>query len=62
MWSKKFNRRNQMIESKLTTKATAELQEEIEKELAAEIPDPPEGAAAALGLKEETDEDTEGDE
>lgn len=51
-----------MIESKLTTKATAELQEEIEKELAAEIPDPPEGAAAALGLKEETDEDTEGDE
>ena len=55
-----------MIESKLTTKATAELQEEIEKELAANIPDPPQGAAAALGAEElekddEIDEDTQGD-
>ena len=55
-----------MIESKLTTKATAELQEEIQKELAADIPDPPQGAAAALGLEElgmeeELDENTQGD-
>tara|TARA_R110000824_G_scaffold118139_2_gene270329 strand:+ start:112 stop:282 length:171 start_codon:yes stop_codon:yes gene_type:complete len=55
-----------MIESKLTTKATAELQEEIEKELAANIPDPPQGAAAALGPEElekdeEIHEDTQGD-
>jgi len=55
-----------MIESKLTTKATAKLQEEIQKELAANIPDPPQGAAAALGPEElekdeELDEDTQGD-
>ena len=55
-----------MIESKLTTKATAELQEEIQKEHAADIPDPPPGAAAALGLEElgkeeELDENTQGD-
>ena len=55
-----------MIKSELKTKATAELQQEIEKELAAEIPDPPQGAAAALEPKEleqddENDEDTEGD-
>ncbi len=55
-----------MIESELNTKATAKLQEEIEKELAANIPDPPQGAAAALGPKElqqddENDEDTQGD-
>jgi hypothetical protein len=55
-----------MIDSKLKTKATAKLQEEIEKELAANIPDPPQGAAAALGPEElqqdENDEDTQGDE
>lgn len=56
-----------MIDSELKTKATAKLQEEIEKELAANIPDPPLGAAAALGPKElqqddEKDEDTQGDE
>ena len=55
-----------MIDSKLTTKATAKLQEEIEQELAANIPDPPQGAAAALGLEDlqqdEKDEDTQGDE
>jgi len=55
-----------MIDSELKTKATAKLQEEIEKELAANIPDPPLGAAAALGPKElqqddEKDEDTQGD-
>ena len=55
-----------MIKSELKTKATAELQQEIEKELAAEIPDPPQGAAAALGSEElqqddENDEDTQGD-
>ena len=52
-----------MIKSELKTKATAELQQEIEKELAA---DPPQGAAAALGSEElqqddENDEDTQGD-
>jgi hypothetical protein len=55
-----------MIESKLNTKATAKLQEEIEQELAANIPDPPQGAAAALGPEElqqdENNEDTQGDE
>ena len=55
-----------MIDSKLKTKATAKLQEEIEQELAANIPDPPQGAAAALGLEElqqyENNEDTQGDE
>lgn len=56
-----------MIDSKLKTKATAKLQEEIEQELAANIPDPPLGAAAALGPKElqqddENDEDTKRDE
>mgnify|MGYP003971288395 FL=1 len=56
-----------MIDPELKTKATAKLQEEIEKELAANIPDPPLGAAAALGPKElqqddENDEDTQGDE
>jgi len=56
-----------MIDSELKTKATAKLQEEIEKELAANIPDPPLVAAAALGPKElqqddENDEDTQGDE
>ena len=56
-----------MIDSKLKTKATAKLQQEIEQELAANIPDPPQGAAAALGPKElqqddENDEDTQGDE
>jgi hypothetical protein len=56
-----------MIDSKLKTKATAKLQEEIEQELAANIPDPPQGAAAALGPKElqqddENDEDTKRDE
>jgi len=55
-----------MIESKLNTKATAKLQEEIEQELAANIPDPPQGAAAALGIEElqqdENNEDTQGDE
>ena len=54
-----------MIESKLNTKATAKLQEEIEQELAANIPDPPQGAAAALGPEElqqdENNEDTQGD-
>tara|TARA_Y100000389_G_scaffold113448_1_gene110556 strand:- start:492 stop:662 length:171 start_codon:yes stop_codon:yes gene_type:complete len=55
-----------MIESELNTKATAKLQEEIEQELSANIPDPPQGAAAALGPKElqqddENDEDTQGD-
>ena len=54
-----------MIESELNTKATAKLQEEIEKELAANIPDPPQ-AAAALGPEElqqddENDEDTHRD-
>ena len=55
-----------MIDSKLKTKATAKLQEEIEQELATNIPDPPQGAAAALGLEElqqdENNEDTQGDE
>lgn len=56
-----------MIDSKLKTKATAKLQEEIEQELAANIPDPPLGAAAALGPKklqqdDENDEDTKRDE
>ena len=55
-----------MIESKVNTKATAKLQEEIEQELAANIPDPPQGAAAALGPEElqqdENNEDTQGDE
>ena len=55
-----------MIETKLNTKATAKLQEEIEQELAANIPDPPQGAAAALGPEElqqdENNEDTQGDE
>jgi len=56
-----------MIDSKLKTKATAKLQQEIEQELAANIPDPPQGAAAALGPKElqqddENDEDTKRDE
>lgn len=55
-----------MIESKLNAKATAKLQEEIEQELAANIPDPPQGAAAALGPEElqqdENNEDTQGDE
>ncbi len=55
-----------MIDSELKTKATAKLQQEIEKELAAKIPDTPLGAAAALGPKElqqddEKDEDTQGD-
>ena len=55
-----------MIESELNTKATAKLQEEIEKELAANIPDPAQGAAAALGPEElqqddENDEDTQRD-
>ena len=55
-----------MIDSKLKTKATAKLQEEIEQELAANIPDPPQGAAAAFGLEElqqdENNDDTQGDE
>lgn len=56
-----------MIDSELKAKATAKLQEEIEQELAANIPDPPQGAAAALGLEElqqddENDEDTKRDE
>lgn len=56
-----------MIDSKLTTKATADLQEEIQKELEANIPDPPQGAAAALGLEDlnqdnKNNEDTKGNE
>jgi len=56
-----------MIDSKLTTKATAELQDEIQKELDAKIPDPPQGAAAALGLEDlnqdnKNNEHTKGDE
>lgn len=66
MYNVKSKTEEVMIESELNTKATAKLQEEIEKELAANIPDPPQGAAAALGPEElqqddENDEDTQGD-